>query len=95
MSFANQPDPGTIRVGVREMIAAATVVGVLIAGLIALLLAPRREKEAFTLTLPAGAPQARPGDRVRLRATAEDGTALEGDFVVARASGAWLAVRRR
>jgi hypothetical protein len=35
-----------------------------------------------------------PGARVRLRATADDGAALEGDFVVARASGAWVAVRR-
>jgi hypothetical protein len=58
------------------------------------LLRPRRESgEEFLLTLPAGAPQARPGDRVRLRAVAEDGTALEGEFVVARATGAWVAVR--
>jgi hypothetical protein len=47
-----------------------------------------------TVTLPPGAPQAKAGDCVRLRATADDGVALEGDFVVARASGAWLAVRR-
>ena len=44
------------------------------------------------LTLPTGAPQASPGNKIRLRATADEGVALEGDFVAARASGAWLAV---
>ncbi len=64
-------------------------------GLVALVWRPRVVKEEeFVLTLPPGAPQAKAGDHVRLRATADDGLALEGDFVVARASGAWVAVRR-
>ncbi len=66
-----------------------------LAGLAALLWPRREDGEEFVLTLPAGAPQASAGDKIRLRATADDGVALEGDFVVARASGAWLAVRRR
>jgi hypothetical protein len=77
------------------MVAAAMVVGVLIAGLVALVWRPRVIKEEeFVLTLQPGAPQAKAGDRVRLRATADDGVALEGDFVVAKASGAWVTVRR-
>jgi hypothetical protein len=75
------------------MIAVGIVIAVVLAAVAALLRPRRREGEEFLLTLPPGAPQARPGDRVRLRAVAEDGAALEGDFVVARASGAWLAVR--
>ena len=77
------------------MIATGTVVGAVVAGLTALLWRRREKGEEFVLTLPPGAPAATPGDRVRLRATADDGSALAGDFVVARASGAWLAVRRR
>jgi hypothetical protein len=66
-----------------------------LAGLVALVWRPRVVKEEeFVLTLPPGAPEAKAGDCVRLRATADDGVALEGNFVVARASGAWLAVRR-
>jgi len=71
-----------------------TVVIVILACL-AMLWPRRQEGEEFVLTLPPGAPQAKAGDRVRLRATADDGVALEGDFVVARSSGAWIAVRRR
>jgi hypothetical protein len=94
MSFATQPVPDTIRVEVREMILGIVLLAAL-AGLVALVWRPRAVKEEeFVLTLPPGAPQAKPGDRVSLRATADDGVALEGDFVVARASGAWLAVRR-
>lgn len=75
---------------VLETAVLATVAGVVV------LLRTRREKsEEFVLTLPPGAQSGRPGDRVRLRATADDGSALEGDFVVARATGAWLVVRRR
>lgn len=65
----------------------------MLAGL-AMLWPRRRQGEEFVLTLPAEAPQARVGDRVRLRAVADDGSALEGDFVVAKASGAWVTVRR-
>lgn len=76
------------------MTAVLTMIGLILASL-ALLLRPRRERgEEFVLTLPAGAPQASAGDTVRLRAVAEDGTALEGDFVVAKARGAWVTVRR-
>jgi hypothetical protein len=72
-----------------------TVAIVILAGLVAMVWRPRVVKEEeFVLTLPPGAPQSKPGDHVRLRATADDGVALEGNFVVARASGAWLAVRR-
>ena len=70
-----------------------TVVIVILAGL-AMVWPRRQEGEEFVLTLPPGAPQAKSGDHVRLRATADDGVALEGNFVVAKASGAWVTVRR-
>ena len=93
MSFASLPSPDMIRIEVREMMLGTVV----IVAFVVLMLVGRSHEdgEEFLLTLPAGAPQANPGDKIRLRATADDGVALEGDFVVARASGAWLAVRRR
>lgn len=69
-----------------------TVAIVILAGLA--MLWPRQEGEEFVLTLPPGAPPARAGDRVKLRAVADDGSGLEGDFVVAKASRAWVSVRR-
>jgi hypothetical protein len=76
------------------MVVVACVAVALLACAAALPLRSRWEDgEEFVLTLPAGAPQASPGDTVRLRAVAEDGTALEDDVVVARARGDWLAVR--
>jgi hypothetical protein len=92
MLLPAQPLPDAIRIEVREMIL-GTVVIVTLAGL-AMLWPRRQQDEEFVLTLPAEAPQASVGDRVRLRAVADDGTALEGDFVVAKASGAWVTVRR-
>jgi hypothetical protein len=87
-----QPVPDTIRIEVREMIL-ATVAIVILAG-VAMLWPRRQEGEEFVLTLPTGAPEAKTGDRVTLRAVADDGSALEGVFVVAKASGAWMTVRR-
>ena len=69
------------------MIAVATMIGLVLAGL-AVLWPRRQEGEEFVLTLPAGALQASVGDRVKLRAVADDGSALEGDFVVPKATGA-------
>lgn len=95
MSFAAQPVPDTIRIEVIEMMLGTLAIAIM-AGLMALLFwGPRAGEEEFVLTLPANAPTATAGDRVKLRAVADDGSALEGDFVVAKASGAWVAVRRR
>jgi hypothetical protein len=43
------------------MLVTATVVGVLMIGLVALFWRPRAEEEEFVLTLPADAPTARAG----------------------------------
>lgn len=52
---------------------------------------PENDEEA-TVILPSDHP-AKPGDRVRIAAIAEDGERLESDFIVLRVDGVWARVR--